>query len=210
MRILSTMRALMVVAGLSGALAHANVEAVLEGRGGGGGGDLCDPGTGPNFQTCTWNGSPTIMKMSIAEVSGATGVDVEVNTTAFDGSLADWNEGFFVDLDTETDDYRFYANGFTLWLAADLMSGSWLYDGNGPEVTYFVAKHGSTFDVTGDGSQSIRQSTFTVNLNAFSHITFYDSGDEPFVSVSVPVPAPASALLLGAGLLGLAMRRRRS
>lgn len=163
-------------------------------------GDACDVGTGPSFDSCTLNGSPTIMKINFDDETG--GANVEVNSTVFP-SLSNWYEGALDDLDGSAD-FRFEANGFTLWLNEGLRSGSWLYDGNGPEVTYFVIKNGNNYDIEGTGS-TIRQSTFSGLDKGFAHITFYDTGDQPYNGV----PLPGTVALLGLGLFAMSAYRRR-
>jgi hypothetical protein len=80
-----------------------------------------------------------------------------------------------------------------------------------PEIHYFAIKQGSQYALYYDANPIIGDSidldglNFRAGTDAFSHITFFNSGSTP----GVPEPSTWAMMLLGFGAIGFAMRRRR-
>ncbi len=87
-------------------------------------------------------------------------------------------------------------------------TGTWTYvQGLGdPNINFFVAKGGPNFNLfsTGGLTDTFVTPTNSNNGNPFglSHLTFYDTGGHQ-------VPEPAPLALIGLGMLGLMVARRR-
>ena len=89
-------------------------------------------------------------------------------------------------------------------------TGTWTYTpGTGdPDITAFVAKGGSTFNLFSTLGDYTDVAYFTPNNPSggpagLSHMSFYNSGDD------FQVPEPGTMALLGLGLLGIGLARRR-
>jgi hypothetical protein len=139
-------------------------------------------------ETCVApNGSPLIVKFDFNDNGGIT----DITTGAFGGSDAYWTSLFTFS----------FANGL----------GSWTYTpGAGdPLITAFVAKGGNDFNYYEGSGNSSSFNTPTTCGNpsrpgpcGLSHLSFYDSD-------SYQMPEPSTVALLGIGLLGAGVARRR-
>lgn len=93
--------------------------------------------------------------------------------------------------------------------------GSWTYTRNDdadPFIEWFVSKYGNQFDLYGADDTAIFSGSWSNQTkNGISHLTFYDSAEcDPAVDGCGPaVPEPGSLMLIGAGVLGYALIRRR-
>lgn len=94
---------------------------------------------------------------------------------------------------------------------AEGTSGTWTYTQglDDPVVTFFVAKGGQIGFNLFSNTGALNTDTWFTPMNdngknaGLSHLTFYDTGTPG------QVPLPGTLLLLGAGLLGIGMVRRR-
>ncbi|MCB2060476.1 MAG: PEPxxWA-CTERM sorting domain-containing protein [Novosphingobium sp.] len=79
-----------------------------------------------------------------------------------------------------------------------------------PTIHYYAISQANTtnlfYDASAITSDSISLSTYYPNNPGYSHITFFDTGSSPG---SVPEPATWAMMLIGFGLLGGTMRRRK-
>ena len=99
---------------------------------------------------------------------------------------------------------------FTLTFIDDVLSWTYTPGLGDPEIHFFTVKQGNSFHLFHDLDNPILSFSAPIdsidpNYNAFSHVSWFDTGGEQ------PVPEPGTLGLLGLGLLSLgaaALRRR--
>jgi hypothetical protein len=96
---------------------------------------------------------------------------------------------------------------FSFDFGASTATGTWTYapnDADDPAINFFVAKGGPDFNLFANLGDPLSDTWFTPGGSDLSHLTFYDT-QRP----DQGVPEPVTLALLGLGLAGLAMVRRR-
>jgi len=160
-------------------------------------GNDCAGVFGPSFPNCF---TPVVPGTDLTEPSP---IIIKINFN---------DDGSFSEIEINSDKFGSIDGtefGFTFG-AGGTGTGTWTYTpGAGdPVITAFVAKGGDAFNLFSTGGLYTNVAFFTPNNASggpagLSHLSFYDTdGDQP-------LPEPGSLALLGLGLLGIVMTRRR-